>query len=78
MGREKTVFRHVNSQGEKVRVTKENDNFYIGNSNDRAEGKMSHHRSAGNFQRSDHNINNPFYGRGNGEWDDYAHTSDDL
>ena len=80
MSRSKTQFRHIDSDNKVTRVTKEDDAFYIGDTNERAEGKMMHYNSVqhANNHRPDHAINNPYYGSGNGEWDDYAHTSEDL
>lgn len=78
MGREKTSLRHITDQGSVVRVTKEDDNFFIGNSNDRAEGRMTHYGNISHNNGSSHNSDNPYHGSGSGEWDDYAHTSDDL
>jgi len=40
--------------------------------------KVTTHPNLARNSRPDHAINNPFYGSGRGEWDDYAHTSDDL
>jgi len=82
--RKKTPFRHITPDGSKVRVTQDGEAFYIGDTNERAEGKMVHHKRV-NYnngklpsKRPDYAINNPFYGSGHGEMDDYAHTADDL
>ena len=86
--REKTNFRHVNAEGKIIRVTKMGDAFYIGDTMERAEGKMAHYNQTKNSNRAhpvrsknrrpDYANNNPYYGSGNGEMDDYAHTSEDL
>lgn len=86
MARNRTELRHISQQGNVVRVTEEDGNYYIGNTNERAEGKMAHYKAISRNQgisniqgqRPAHAINNPYYGSGHGEWDDYAHTSDDL
>ena len=65
MNRNKTDFRHINEDGEVSRVTEENNEFFIGNSNDRAEGKMSHYKNVNKLQ-DEHN-----------EMSDWADQEDD-
>lgn len=67
MSREKTKLRHITREGKTVRVTKEEGKYYIGNSSERAEGKMIHHSSIGKAKYEDDD-----------EWSDYAHTAEDL
>lgn len=65
--------RHVNSQGKTQRVTKSEDGeFFIGNTQERAEGKMCHYTQTLRSRSI-----NPYSNEGD-EWSDYAHTSDDL
>lgn len=82
MPRNKTELRHINRKGEKIRVTEENGELFIGNTNERAEGKVVHYKSIQHMKKGStrlpHQINNPYFGSGHGEWDDYAHTSADL
>lgn len=78
MSRNKTNLRHVDSQGEVTRVTKDEEgNFFIGNTEERAEGKMCHYSQI-NHSDNTGTYGNPFKGSGNGEWDHYAHSADDL
>lgn len=78
MSRSKTGLRHIDSQGKIHRVTKnEEGKFFIGNSDERAEGKMCHYSQL-NRSNGGGTYGNPFIGTGNGEWDYYAHSADDL
>ena len=43
MSRSKTQLRHVDSQGKVHRVTRDGEDLYIGNTDQRAEGKCCHH-----------------------------------
>ena len=75
MQRNKTDLRHVNTKtGKAVRVTECNGKYYIGNTNIRAEGNMTHYRGVKhiNYGKNRFNIDE------DNEWSDYAKTSDDL
>lgn len=75
--REKTQLRHITKEGKKIRVTKEGDALYIGNTNERAEGKVIHHKGLVEGKLPRRNRHNNRYQEYN-EWSDFAGTSDDL
>ena len=70
MSRTKTELKYVDHKGLRTNVTEENGNYYIGNTNHRAEGRMSH--------RKTHVANNKIAQDPGDEWGDYAHTAEDL
>lgn len=72
--RNKTEFRHVHTiTGKVTRVTELNGEFYIGNSNVRAEGKMVHYNGVKYI-----NVGKHRYVEHGDEWSDFACTSDDI
>lgn len=70
--RNKTKFRHIEKGTKKIiKVTEENGEFFIGNTNERAENKMMHHSQINrNGIKNNHEEND--------EWSDYAKTSEDF
>lgn len=70
--RNKTEFRHVERKtGKVIRVTEESGKYFIGDTKERAEGKMVHFRGVKHLgQRT--------YTEPGDEWSDYAKTADDL
>lgn len=75
--REKTQLRHITKEGKKIRVTKEGDALYIGNTNERAEGKLTHHKGLVNGKLpKPYKYNN--HERELDEWGDFAYTSADF
>jgi len=77
MQREKTNLRHITKEGQKIRVTKEGDALYIGNTNERAEGKVI---SAKTLGYNNGKLPKRYRGRyeEQDEWGDFAYTADDL
>lgn len=75
MKRNKTDMRHVNTKTGKVtRVTECDGKYYIGDTNIRAEGNMTHYNGVKHINYG----KNRFRPIINDEWSDYAKTSDDL
>ena len=70
--RNKTELRYVDRKTGKVtRVTEEGGKYFIGDTSERAEGRMTHYKGV-------RNIGGKVYKEEGDEWSDFAFTSDDL
>ena len=75
MKRNKTDLRHVNTKTGKVtRVTECDGKYYIGDTNIRAEGNMTHYNGVKHINYGKNRVK---LSRGD-EWSDYVKTSDEL
>jgi hypothetical protein len=69
--RNKTELRYVDRKTGKVtKVTEEDGKYFIGDTNERAEGRMTHYKGVKNIGSKYKEIGD--------EWSDFAFTSDDL
>lgn len=74
--RNKTEFRHIHTgTGKVTRVTEYNGQYFIGDTNIRAEGKMVHYKAVKKINYGKNRFNK--LERGD-EWSDFAYTSEDL
>jgi hypothetical protein len=72
--RSKTSLRYVDKNNKKVtRVTYEDGKYFIGDTNERAEGKMTHYKGVRNFTENKVHQQKEY-----NEWSDYAYTSEDF
>ena len=72
----KTKLYHFDKSGTRHNVHEDKDGNFVIGSGEKVNGRVTSNPKG--FVSSDSKSDNPFHGRGNGEWDHYAHSAEDL